>query len=193
MFKINLYTHTEEGFLRVLCSSGMCSLRQLNSHLKSAMASAPWGSRSYLFFCLQDYTRILQMGTTAFQEWKIHASTYHALTCIIFTTAYWAKQVTFLNQTPWGAVHKNIGLGEWGALQAISTAAYYGSSIPGLLLMAKTIPILGSCYSLTKSLSYFCSYLIFWSREYFYKCSKIIPVNISENECLCRIQKYFKI
>lgn len=98
------------------------------------------------------------MGTTAFQEWKIHTSTYHTLTCIVFTMAHWAKQVTFLNQTHWGGrVHKKIGLGEWGAMQAISTAAYYGSSIPGLLLMAKTLPILGLCYSLTKSLSYFCS------------------------------------
>lgn len=67
------------------------------------------------------------------------------------------KLHSYTRLTGEGGFHKHVGLGEWGASQAIGTAAYYDSSIPGLFLMVQTNPVLGSCYSLTKSLSYFCS------------------------------------
>lgn len=101
--------------------------------------------------------------------------------------SYWEKQVAFLNQSHCRWEHQQeYESGKWGALQAMNP-------LPGLLLVAKTILTLGSCYSLTKLLSYFAPYLIFWRLNYFYMCSKIIQLNISENECLYRIQKYFKI
>lgn len=140
----------------------MCSLRQLNSRLKSAMDSAPWQSRSNLFFAFKTIQGFFKWGHHSKNGKYIRYVRALIMPLLVSYSTYGPLDKTSHIPKPdslgvGGGGHKNIGLGERGALQAVSTAAYYGSSIPGLLLMAKTIPVLGSCYSLTKSLSYFCS------------------------------------
>lgn len=125
------------------------------------MDSAPQGSRSNLFFAFKTIQGFFKWGHHSKNGKYIRYIRALIMPLLISYSTYGPLDKTSHISKPdslGGGVSTRIQVWErGGALQAVSTAAYYGSSIPGLLLMAKTIPILGSCYSLTKSLSYFCS------------------------------------
>lgn len=102
IYYIYTYIHRVGGFLRVLYSFGMCSVRQLNSCLKSAMDSAPRGCRSNLFFVFKTIQGFFKWGQQHSKNGEYMRALIMPLLVSYSLMAHWAKQVTFLPQTHGG-------------------------------------------------------------------------------------------